>query len=409
MMLYLRLAWRNIWRHRRRTLLVFLSIGLGMTFMMFYDGFVAGFEQAIYANAVKVLGGNIQIHAEGYRQDMDTMPLLPVPDDARLVEAALGQPGVMAASRRINTGGLATSREGAFSVQIIGIEPEAELPVNLAAQNISAGRYLTADDRDMVFIGKGLADVMGVTIGDRFTLVGRADHNQMRQRSMTVAGIYDLGMRDIEKRMVYISLAEAQDLYGLTGQSTEVAISLEKLGTEAPVMAALEGITPGVEIDSWKTNFPELFSAMESKNVVMDLFSIIILMIAGIGIMNQLMMAVYERTREIGLMGSLGMKPRQISNLFLLEGAMMGAAGLVFGVGLGLLSNTLLGMVGFDYTAFSSLTEYTALINERVYPTLGVERLPLRAITVLVIAILAALHPAREASRREPAEALHYV
>ena len=125
MMLYLRLAWRNIWRHRRRTLLVFLSIGLGMTFMMFYDGFVAGFEQAIYANAVKVLGGNIQIHAEGYRQDMDTMPLLSVPDDARLVEAALGQPGVMAASRRINTGGLATSREGAFSVQIIGIEPEA--------------------------------------------------------------------------------------------------------------------------------------------------------------------------------------------------------------------------------------------------------------------------------------------
>lgn len=409
MMLYLRLAWRNIWRHRRRTLLVFLSIGLGMTFMMFYDGFVAGFEQAIYANAVKVLGGNIQIHAEGYRQDMDTMPLLPVPDDARLMEAALGQPGVMAASRRINTGGLATSREGAFSVQIIGIEPEAELPVNLAAQNISAGRYLTADDRDMVFIGKGLADVMGVTVGDRFTLVGRADHNQMRQRSMTVAGIYDLGMRDIEKRMVYISLAEAQDLYGLTGQSTEVAISLEKLGTEAPVMAALEGITPGVEIDSWKNNFPELFSAMESKNMVMDLFSIIILMIAGIGIMNQLMMAVYERTREIGLMGSLGMKPRQISNLFLLEGAMMGAAGLVFGVGLGLLSNTLLGMVGFDYTAFSSLTEYTALINERVYPTLGVERLPLRAITVLVIAILAALHPAREASRREPAEALHYV
>jgi len=409
MMLYLRLAWRNIWRHRRRTLLVFLSIGLGMTFMMFYDGFVAGFQQAIYANAVKVLGGNIQIHAEGYRQDMDTMPLLPLTDDARLVESALGQTGVIAASRRINTGGLATSREGAFSVQIIGIEPEAELPVNLAAQNISTGRYLTADDRDVVFIGQGLADVMGVTVGDRFTLVGRATHNQMRQRSMTVAGIYDLGMRDIEKRMVYISLAEAQDLYGLTGQSTEVAISLEKLGTEAPVMAALEGITSGVEIDSWKTNFPELFSAMESKNVVMDLFSIIILMIAGIGIMNQLMMAVYERTREIGLMGSLGMKPRQISNLFLLEGAMMGAAGLAFGVGLGLLSNTLLGTVGFDYTAFTSLTEYTALINERVYPTLGVERLPLRAITVLVISILAALYPAREASRREPAEALHYV
>ena len=188
MMLYLRLAWRNIWRHRRRTLIVFLSIGMGMALMMFYDGFVAGFQQAIYANAVKVLGGNIQIHAEGYQQDMDSLPLLPLLDDTSLVETALKQPGVVSASRRINTGGLATSREGAFPVQIVGIEPEAELSVNLAAQNISAGRFLTADDLDLVFIGKGLADVMGITVGDRFTLVGRATHNQMRQRTMTVGG-----------------------------------------------------------------------------------------------------------------------------------------------------------------------------------------------------------------------------
>lgn len=409
MMLYLRLAWRNIWRHRRRTLIVFLSIGLGMALMMFYDGFVAGFEQAIYANAVKVLGGNIQIHAEGYKQEMDAMPLLPVPEDARLVQAALVQPGVVAASRRINTGGLATSREGAFSVQIIGIEPEAELPVNLAAQNVSDGRYLTADDRDSVFIGRGLADIMGITVGDRFTLVGRATHNQMRQRTMTVAGIYDLNLREIEKKMVYITLAEAQDIYDMFGQSSEVTISMEKLGSEEAVITALRGAVPGIEIDSWKTIFPEMQAALESKGGVMNVFSVIILMIAGIGIMNMLMMAVYERTREIGLMGSLGMKPRQISNLFLLEGAMMGVAGLVFGILLGLAINFLLGKVGFDYSAFASLTEYTALINERVYPTIGIEKLPLRGITVLVISILAALYPAREASRREPAEALHYV
>jgi len=241
MSLFLRLAWRNLWRHRRRTFIVVLSISMVLALMMFYDGFVAGFEDAIYANAIKVLGGNIQVHAAGYNEKAEKTPLLPLPDDGAVIDAALAQPQVVAASRRINTSGLATNREGAFPVSIIGVEPEKELPVSLVAQNVSAGRYLTASDQDMVFIGKGLADAMGLQVGDRFTLAGQATHQQMRQRTMTVAGIYDVGMRDIEKRTLYMSLAEAQDLYGLTGQSTEVVISLRKLGEEPAVITALQG------------------------------------------------------------------------------------------------------------------------------------------------------------------------
>ncbi|RPJ50085.1 MAG: FtsX-like permease family protein, partial [Chloroflexi bacterium] len=131
--------------------------------------------------------------------------------------------------------------------------------------------------------------------------------------------------------------------------------------------------------------------------------------IAGIGILNLLLMAVYERTREIGLLGALGLKPRQISALFLLEGGMMGLVGLAFGIALGLGSNFILGQVGLDYTAFSSATSYMALINERVYPSLGTEKLLQRGLTVIVISLLAAYIPAREAAQSEPAEALHFV
>jgi ABC-type lipoprotein release transport system permease subunit len=409
MKLYLRLAWRNLWRHRRRTLVVVFSIAMGLSLMMFYDGFVAGFEDAIYANAVKVLGGNIQVHAEGYSEKMDQTPLLPLQNDRAVVDAALTHAEVVTASRRINTGGMATSREGAFPVNIVGIEPEQEAVVNLAAQNIIAGRYLTADDLDVVFIGKGLAEAMNLTVGDRFALTGRGTHNQMRNRTMTVAGVYDLGLTDIEKRTVYVSLKEAQDLYGLTGKSTEVAISLKQLGTERPIIQSLKSGLNGYEIASWETNFPEMREAISTKGGVMNVFSVIILMIAGIGIMNLLLMVVYERTREIGLMGALGMKPRQIMGLFVLEGAMMGLVGLVFGIGLGLLLNITIGQVGFDYSQFASMTEYTALINDRIYPTLGVDNLFQRSLTVMIIAILAALYPAREAAKSEPAAALHYV
>ena len=176
-------------------------------------------------------------------------------------------------------------------------------------------------------------------VGDRITLVGRSTHEQMRQRTMTVVGIYDLGMPDLEKSTLYISLGEAQALFDLTGKSTEVAIVLKQLGQEPKVMAAIEPMLPGYEIDTWRNNYPELLAAITTKNGVMNIFSVIILLIAGIGILNLLLMAVYERTREIGLLGAMGLKPRQISLLFILEGTMMGLVGVAAGIVLGLLFN----------------------------------------------------------------------
>lgn len=407
--LYLRLAWRNCLRHRNRTIIITSAIALTLAMMLMYDGLIAGFEQAIYGNAIKVLGGNIQVHATGYHARFGQNPLIPLENDQAVLEVARALPQVVAATRRINTSGMATSTEGAFGVTIVGIEPEQEEPLSLLAQNITSGRYLTSSDQDLAFIGKGLAEAMGVEVGDRFTLVGRAMHEQMRQRTLTVGGIYDLGMGDIEKRTIYISLVNAQDLYGLTGQSTEVVIILEQIGQEPLVIPALQAGLPGYEVASWETNFPELKAAITTKGGAMNVFGVIMLLIAGIGILNLLLMAIYERTREIGILGAMGMKPGQISRLFLLEGAMLGLIGTVAGVGLGLLTNYALGQVGFDYSQFSSLTEYTALITGRVYSTMGTDKLVQRSLTCLIIATLAAVYPAREAAQNEPAEALHYV
>jgi ABC-type lipoprotein release transport system permease subunit len=409
MRFYLRIAWRNIWRHRSRTLLVVLTMGCTLALLMFYDGLIAGFEAAIYGNAIKVLGGNIQIHASGFQAKEGQTPLIPLPDDQAPVKAALAQPQVVAASRRINTSGLATSRKGAFAVGISGIEPEKELPVNLIAQNVTQGRYLTAADQDSILIGKGLADAMDVKVGDRFSLAGRATHQQIRSRTMTVAGIYDVGMPDIEKGTVYMSLPEAQDLYGLNGQSTEVVVALKQIGQEPAVMKALQSGLPGFEMASWQTNYPELQSAIETKGAAMNIFGFIIMIVVAIGILNLLLMAVYERTREIGLLAALGVKPGQISALFILEGAMLGLVGVAVGVGLGLLLNFTMSKVGMDFGQFSSMTTYTALITGKVYTTLGLEKIVQHVLTILIITILASFYPAYEAAQQEPAKSLHYV
>ncbi len=407
--LYLKLAWRNIWRHRRRTIIIVLAMGLSLGMMMFYDGLMDGFNQAIAGNAVRVLGGNVQVHAAGYREKVDSNPLLPLADDAAVVRAALAQPEVIAAARRIQTGGLVSNSEGAFPLNIIGIEPEAEAPVSLIAEHMVDGRYLEPADEDSILIGRGLADALALKVGDRITMVGTDVHKQNRQRTMTVIGIYDLGIPSIEKATLYISLTEAQNLFNLPGQSTEVQITLKKVGRESSVVTALASALPGYEVESWANNYPELGNAVGRKNIVMDIFSVIIVMIAGIGILNLLLMAIYERTREIGLLGAMGVKPGQIATTFILEGTLIGAVGVLVGVAMGLAINLSLMQVGMDYSSFAGITDYMALISGRVYPTLGVGKLLGRALIMLVIAALAALIPAVIASRREPSEALHHV
>lgn len=409
MNLYLKLAWRNIWRHRRRTVIIVLAMGLSLSMMMFYDGLMEGFNDAIAGNAVRVLGGNVQVHAEGYREKVDTNPLLPLADDSAIVQAALAQPNVIAAARRIQTGGLVSNSEGAFPLNIIGIEPEAEAPVSLIAEHIVDGRYVESTDEDSILIGKGLSDALLLNVGDRITMVGSDIHKQNRQRSMTVIGIYDIGIPSMEKATLYISLGEAQSLFGLNGQSTEVQITLKRVGTESQVVAALSSALPGYEVESWANNYPELGTAVNRKNVVMDIFSVIIVMIAGIGILNLLMMAIYERTREIGLLGAMGLKPREIATIFILEGVLIGFVGVLAGVVMGLGINLSLMQVGMDYSQFAGITDYMALISGRIYPTLGVSKLLMRATIIFVIAALAALIPAMIASRREPSEALHHV
>jgi ABC-type lipoprotein release transport system permease subunit len=409
MTLFLRLAWRNVWRQRRRTLLIAAGMGVTMALLVFYDGLIGGFEQAIYGNAIQLLGGNIQVHAPGYNDEAGRKPLLPMQDPDAVVQAAEAHPDVVVASKRIVTGGLVTNREGAFAVSIIGVETDKEGLITPVADNISKGRYLNPDDGDLIVIGQELANAMEIGVGDRITMVGGSTHEQTRQRTMTVVGIYDVGVPSVEKTTIYTSLNEAQGLFGLDGQVTEVVISLKQIGLEPGVVDSINQSAPGYEVTSWETSIPDLKKTMDMKTGVMGAMGVFLLGIAAIGILNLLMMAVFERTREIGIVGALGLKPREITFLFLLEGILIGLLGAALGAILGTLINGILGIYGLNYSQFANLTEYTALINGSIYPQLVPLKVLKHALTVAIIAALAALYPAIQASQREPAEALHYV
>jgi putative ABC transport system permease protein len=403
-----RMAWRNVWRNKRRTLIAVVAIGLGLVFLVFMDGSIAGFQQAIFGNAVRLQGGNVQVHAPGYGEKAKRLPLLPLVDAEAVVRAARAQSQVVAASRRISTGGFVSSREATMPVIITGIEPELEAPVGLLAGNISQGRYLTAGDEDLILIGQAMATRLKVAVGDRITLLGRATHEQMRRRTMTIVGIYDLGLPEAEKQMVYISLAEAQTLFGLRDQATEVVVALQSVGQEKAVVAALQAALPAYEVASWQELNPEMNQSLQVDKQVMSIFGMVVLLIAGVGILNLMLMAVFERTREIGLLAAMGLKRHEILGLFLLEGVLIGLLGSLVGGVLGGLVVSAVGQTGIRLS-IAEMGEMMALLGDRLYPMLRIDLLLGRALTVAVIAALASLYPAWQASKREPAEALHYV
>ncbi len=406
---FLKLAWRNAWRNWRRTSIAVVAIVLGVTLLLFFDGFIRGSDQAIFGNAVRLYGGNIQAHAPGFREKASRLPLLPLDSADVVVQAATAQPQVVAAAKRINTGGIVSSRDAAFPVIITGIEPAIEAPLSIQAENVTQGRFLQDGDEDAILIGQGLADLLRVAAGDRVKLLGRGKNEEMRQRTMTIVGVYDLGMAEAEKGVVFITLPEAQSLYNLRGGVTEVSISLENVGQEEPVVSALQAALPTYEIDSWDTLKPEMRNTIATKLAFTTIFGLVVVFIASIGILNIQLMAVFERTREMGVLAALGMKGRQIMNVFLLEGTLIGAVGAVIGC---LVSAVLLGLlarVGIGFSFASGMGEVTALLGDRIYPSVTAADIISRGVAVILIVAVASLYPAWQASRKEPAEALRHV
>jgi ABC-type lipoprotein release transport system permease subunit len=404
-----KLAWRNMWRNWRRTAIALVAIILGLILLLFLDGLIQGSDQAIFGNAVRFYGGNVQVHAPGYRTRASRLPLLPLADAEAVVQAARNQPQVVAAVKRIHTAGLISGQGGTFPVAITAVEPAAEATLSIQAENIVQGRFLAAEDGDAIVIGKALAGLLGTEVGERVNLLGRRKDATLRQRTMTIVGIYSLGEPEAEKSLVFITLPEAQTLYNLRDQVTEVAVFLRSVGQENAVVAALASALPGYEVDSWQTLRPEIRQTLDAKAQYTSIFGIMVIFIAIIGVLNLMLMAVFERTREMGVLAALGLKGRQIMELFVLEGALIGAVGAALGCGLGAALLLILRQVGIDFSYASGLGEITALMGNRIYPVLSGATLLTRGLTVIIIAALASLYPAWQASRKEPAQALHHV
>jgi putative ABC transport system permease protein len=237
----------------------------------------------------------------------------------------------------------------------------------------------------------------------------------MRQRSMTVVGIFNLGLGEAEKSLLYMNLPAAQTLYNLRGEVTEVALILEKIGQEDAVIDNMAPDFPNHEVDSIYTLRPEFKEALDIDRVIGILLGGLLLLMGAVGILNLMLMAVFERTREMGVLAALGMKGRQVMGLFLLEGAFIGLLGGVVGCFISWLLVLWLGRVGINFASLyggvdiGEYGEIYAMMGTVMYPAISTTTIIIYGIAAVFIAALAALFPAWRASKVEPANSLHFV
>lgn len=409
-MLFFSMAWRNIWRNRRRSLLTVGAIALGLAFIIFMRGIGDGFHDQMVDNSVRAEIGHIQIHRSGYRDDPGLNKTLPDPE--RVTQAIRSLPGLRGYSLRVLGSGLASTADNSSGVQILGVDPTQEQTVTTIQNAIVQGRYLSADGAQRpILIGERLAAHLKVSLDDKVVLLVQAADGSMGAQLFRVCGIFRSGSPEMDDGVVFILRPDAQALFSLGDRITEAALLLRS-SREVPadletLKADLTGVP--VEILPWWQVEPFLQQFIQIDDAFFYIIVLIFFIVISIGILNTIMMSIFERVREFGVMMALGTKPRQIIKLVVEEALALGLVGVVAGSLIGSALTQYFARRGIDLSSFSAGAAALGITSSRVFSELTVANLLYSNLAVFVLVILVALYPAFYAAKLRPVEAIRHV
>jgi putative ABC transport system permease protein len=409
-MLFFSMAWRNIWRNRRRSLLTVLAIALGLAFNIFMRGIGDGFHEQMVDNSVRAEIGHIQIHRAGYRDDPELNKTLPDPE--KITQSIRSLPDLRGYSLRVLGGGLASTADNSSGVEILGIDPTQERTVTSIQNAIVQGKYLAEGMQQRpILLGDRLASRLKVSLGDKVVLMVQAADGSMGAQLFRVAGIFRSGSPEMDEGVVFLLRSDAQSLFVLGDRITEAALLL---GSSRQVPAALATLRQDlddapVEILPWWQVAPFLQQFIQIDDAFFYIIVLIFFIVISIGILNTIMMSIFERVREFGVMMALGTKPKQIVKLVVEEAFALGLVGVVIGSLLGTAFTLYYARQGINLSSFSAGAAALGITSSRVYSELTAANLIYSNLAVLIVVVLVALYPAAYAARLQPVEAIRHV
>lgn len=403
MPLTLVLAWRNLFRNTRRTILTSLMIASCLAALMITDGVIIGMLNVMVEGVTKTFAGEAQVHKKGFRDSLDSD--LYMDNIAELEKILKNDNSISGYSVRAIAGGMISSPNNMTGGAVYGVSASGESTVSKLKQAIVEGNYLTDTDSE-ILIGRSMAELLEVDLGDRLVItVAQVNGGDISQGLFKISGIFHFGMREVDENITFISLPRSQQLFGTGSGAHEIAIQFKQplaAGKADSSLFRQINATSNEAMD-WLDLNPQISAMIEMVDYSTIIMGLILYSLAALGIINSMFMSIYERIYEFGVMKALGTQPGQVIVLVLTEAMLLAILGLVLGLVLGGCLNWYFSIHGIPFGEF----EFEGVsLTDRIRTVMVLKQFTIFPLGVFVLTVLAAIYPAIYASKIVPARAL---
>lgn len=397
------IAWRNVWRNHRRTLVMLAAIAVGVWSMVWLTAIMRGMVDQMIKDSIENFTGHIQIHAYGYRDDPAIENSMPAPGDE--LKSTLSDPRIKSWSTRIKVPGVVTSERESLGVTIVGIDPQEERGLLFLEEDISEGHNLKSAGDKGIVIGKKLAERLETKLGRRVVLMSQDPENNIVDRGFRVIGIFDTEMEATETGFVFVGRNYAQNILKMGDQVSELALITDNYRNLGSLVTSVQAAASSMEVLPWDELDPYTGTMLGVIDGFVLVWIVVVFVAMSFGLINTLLMAVFERTREIGLIQALGMKPNLILLQVLIESFFLLTIGLLLGNLLAWL--TILPIAdGWDISGLGTEGLEYAGMSSILYPVILTSDVVTSNVVVIVLGLIASLYPAWRAARYVPVEAI---
>ncbi len=397
------IAWRNIWRNKKRSAVMLTAIALGLCGGLFATGIMIGMADSMVNTAIDRDLGHLQIHTVSFKGNPAVNNF--VPDGDSIAASLRFVAGVKGVSARTVIEGMTSSPVTNSEAKIIGIDPKDEASVTTIAKEIIDGEYLNDVSRYPVVVGRKLADKLDLRVRSKLVLSFPGRDGSIIYGSFRIVGLFETGSSVIDKATVLVRRDDLAMLLGSTSLVHEIAVRLESAQFLPQVLSSLKFRYPGLAVESWKDLAPELKLTSETTNISMLFFLGIILFGLLFGITNTMLMSVLDRVREFGVLMAIGMKRKRVFSLIILETVFLSLSGGVVGVALGGLVIGITKTTGINLSIVAEgLSTYG--IASILYPDIPLILYLELGVLVVITALAAAVYPGLKATRLNPARSI---
>ncbi len=400
----LRISWRNIWRNKTRSFVIIAAIALGLWGGVFSTAFINGMEEQQIFSAIHTQTGNIQINAKNFLLNYDILQDIPHADS--VVKTIERIPDVAAVSPRIQMMAMASTASGSTGIMMNAVDPVLQKQVSNLNQSLVKGNYFTSVEDNPIVIGQQLADKLHAKIHSRIVMTLQTTQGDITYGAFKVTGIFRTHNTDFENLNVFVLRKDLQRLIDFPDNTVSaITVLLNNTDDTKAITTQLKKQFPDLQVQGWQ----ELSPMLQTMSGTMEEFSLIfvgiILIALAFGIINTMLMAVLDRTREIGMLISIGMSPGRVFRMIVLETVLLSLTGGVIGVLLSVGSIVYFGKAGINLSMIGQGVNALGY-SSMVYPQLGIGFYVQLAVLVIIISIIAGIFPALRAIRMNPAEAV---